>query len=311
MKIKSFEIYTFYRFIEIKDVTSFKNFLDKHLSKIIIRGTILVANEGINATISGEKKDLDNIIKLIKKYLKIKKLKIKISKNIFLPFNKIKVRKKKEIVSLGKKIDTSLLSGNYIKPENWNKVLKDKKIKVIDTRNTYEINIGSFEGSINPKINTFRNFPNKFENLGINKNDQIAIFCTGGIRCEKASAYIKKKGYKNIFQLEGGILNYLNYIQSEKQISMWNGECFVFDERVSIDKTLSMGSYKQCHGCRQPLSKAELESKFYVKGVCCSYCYDKRTEKQKERSTARQKQIDYEENLNKSQPFKKITKFQY
>ncbi len=308
MKQKSFEIYTFYRFIEIRDINSFKSFLDYHLGKIIIRGTILLANEGINATISGEKEDLDNIIKLIKKYLKIKKLNIKVTKNSFLPFNRIKVRKKKEIVSFGKKIDNSLLSGNYIKPENWNKVLKDKNVKVIDTRNKYEINIGSFEGSINPQINTFRSFPDKIEGLGIKKKDQVAIYCTGGIRCEKASAYLKKRGYKKIFQLEGGILNYLNFIKSKEQISMWNGECFVFDERVSVDKTLSMGSYKQCHGCRQPLSKTDLKSKFYMKGVSCSHCYDKRTEKQKKRSITRQKQINYADNLNKSHPFKKISK---
>lgn len=229
------------------------------------------------------------------------------NKTNFLPFNKVKVRLKKEIVSLGKgKIKVNKFTGKHVHPSNWNNLIKKKGMKLIDARNVYEVNIGKFQNAIDPKTNSFREFPKKFEKIGYKKNDNLAMYCTGGIRCEKASAYLKLKGYKNIYQLEGGILNYLDYLKESKKKSYWNGECFVFDNRVTINRNLSVGKYKQCHGCRHPITEREMALKSYKKGVSCKYCFDKRDIKQKENSEVRQKQIDVAEKKNISHPFKRV-----
>ncbi len=292
-------IYSFYRFIEIKNKKNVKNILDKYFIKKLIRGTILIANEGINANISGTEKDLLLAIKLIRKLLKIRKINIKINKNDFLPFNRIKVRLKKEIVSLGQGyFDVNKKTGNFISPSKWDKLIIKKNLKLIDTRNIYEIEIGKFKTALNPMTQNFREFPKKFERLEIDKSDQIAMYCTGGIRCEKASAYLKSKGYKNIFQLQGGIINYLKYHKQKETNGLWDGECFVFDNRVTINKKLIKGKYVQCYGCRRPLSKRDLKSKYYSKGVTCGYCYFERTDKQKKSSMSRQVQIEKSSKYN-------------
>ena len=259
MKNDDLYIYTFYRFINIKNKKNIKNLLDKYFKTKLLRGTILIANEGINASISGTEDDLLDTIKVIKRLLRIRKLNIKINNNKFLPFNRIKVRLKKEIVSLGKEeIDVNKFTGDFIHPAKWNNTIKKKDIRLIDTRNIYEISIGKFEDSINPETKTFRDFPKNLNKMNIKKNDQIAMYCTGGIRCEKASAYLKKNGYKNVVQLEGGILNYLNYQKNKKARSLWSGECFVFDNRVTVNKNLRKGKYQQCHGCRHPILKKDV-----------------------------------------------------
>ena len=306
MKNNELYIYSFYRFLKIKNKKSIKNSLDKYFKEKFLRGTVLIADEGINASISGKKEDLLDTLKLVKKLLNIRKLNIKINKNRILPFNRTKVRLKKEIVSLGQgKIDVNKFTGRLVHPSDWNKLIRKKDIKIIDTRNRYEINIGKFKDAINPKTTSFREFPNKLEKIGIKKNDNLAIYCTGGIRCEKASAYLKLKGYKNISQLDGGILNYLDYTKQNKRKSLWQGDCFVFDNRVTVDKNLKKGKYLQCYGCRRPITKKDTLSVNYKKGVYCPYCFNSRSKKQKNSSLTRQNQIDRAELKKKYHPFKK------
>ena len=286
-------VYTFYRFKNIENVKKTKITFDKFFSKRKIKGTILIAKEGINGSISGSRKDLDESIKFIKLNINIRKLDVKINKTDFFPFNKLKVRQKKEIVSLGKgEIDVNKFRGDSIRPEHWNNVISDKNTKIIDVRNKFEIEIGKFAGSINPKTKSFREFPKVFKEMKIKKENKIAMYCTGGIRCEKVSAYLKINGYKNIVQLRGGIINYLEHVKNNKINSMWKGECFVFDQRVTINNLLTKGKYSQCYGCRSPITKKDLESTNYKKGVFCPLCYNIRTEKQIKRSTSRQRQID-------------------
>ena len=307
--MKNFFIYSFYRFKEINDISQLKILFDNFLIKKKVKGTILIANEGINGSVSGTKIDLDDLLKFIKFNLKIRKLEIKINKTDFLPFNRMKIRLKKEIVSLGQgNIDTNKYRGHLIDPKNWNKIISDKNTKVLDVRNEFEIGIGKFAGSINPKTKSFRQFPDIIKKLKIKKTDKIAMYCTGGIRCEKSSAFMKMKGYRNVVQLEGGIIKYLEYINSKNQKNLWQGECFVFDDRVTVNRKLLKGKYLQCYGCRRPITRKETKSKFYKKGVSCPYCYNERTLKQKQRSNMRQMQID-NAIVNKSHTsFRKIKK---
>tara|TARA_B100000579_G_C22824914_1_gene852554 strand:- start:32 stop:973 length:942 start_codon:yes stop_codon:yes gene_type:complete len=307
MQNNNLYVYSFYRFVKIRNKKIIKNKIDNFLKKKLMRGTVLIANEGINASISGTEKDLIQILRLIKKILNIRKLDLKINRNSFLPFNRIKVRLKNEIVSLGKgPINVNKLRGKVIHPSNWNKIIEKKDIKLIDTRNIYEMDIGKFKGAINPKTTSFREFPDKIKKIGIKKSQKLAIYCTGGIRCEKASAYLKSNGYKNIYQLDGGILNYLNYIKINKKKSLWSGECFVFDNRVTVDKNLNKGKYIQCHGCRHPITKSDTKLKSFKKGVCCKYCHRRRNSSQKERSNSRQLQINLAKERGLKHSFSKI-----
>ena len=291
--MKNFFIYSFYRFKEINDISQIKKKFDDFLIKKKVKGTVLIANEGINGSVSGTKSDLDHFIKFIKSELRVRKLEIKINKTDFLPFNRMKIRLKKEIVSLGQgSIDTNRYRGTLVDPKDWNKIISDKNTKIVDVRNEFEISIGKFAGSINPKTKSFRQFPDTIKKLKIKKTDKIAMYCTGGIRCEKISALMKMKGYRNVVQLDGGIIKYLEYINLKNKRNLWRGECFVFDERVTVNKKLLKGKYLQCYGCRRPITKKETQSKFYKKGVSCSYCYNERSLKQKQQSNMRQIQID-------------------
>tara|TARA_B100001093_G_C26850151_1_gene1024758 strand:- start:1831 stop:2745 length:915 start_codon:yes stop_codon:yes gene_type:complete len=297
--INSYVVYTFYRFLKIRNKKYIKKKFDTYLSNITLKGTILIANEGINVSIAGEKEEVFNFIKQIKKELKIRKIQTKINYTNFIPFNRMKVRIKKEIVSLGMgDLDTSKYTGKNIHPSEWNKIISKKKVKLIDTRNIYEINIGKFINSINPNTNNFREFPKKLLKMNLNKEDAVAMYCTGGIRCEKASAYLKLNGFKNVMQLEGGIINYLDYMnkKKDKSKSKWQGECFVFDNRVTINKKLSKGKFVQCFGCRNPITMKDTKLKSYVKGVSCKYCYNKRSKLQKRKSISRQLQIELARN---------------
>ena len=295
-------------FVNIKNKSEIKKNIDLLIRNKLVKGTILLSDEGINGSISASKKVLDDIIKHIKLLLKIRKLEIKKNDVEFLPFNKIKVRLKKEIVSLGKDNVIIKNTGKRISPCKWDKILNDKNIALIDTRNQFEIEIGSFKNSINPETKSFREFPEKFNKLKISKSSKIAMFCTGGIRCEKASSYLKKIGYKNVYQLDGGILNYLDYKKKFKiKITEWRGDCFVFDNRVTVNKSLKKGKYIQCYGCRHPITETNKKLKSYVKGVSCKYCYKKRTKLQLERSVSRQKQIIISEKLGNDHPFARIS----
>ena len=291
--MSDFYVYSFYRFKNIKNKKTIKLKLDQFVGNKVIKGTIIIANEGMNGSISGSKEDLSNTVRFIKKLLCINKMELKINSVDFLPFNKFKVRLKKEIVSLGKGMITfSQKTNKFIEPDKWDSFIKQKKIKLIDLRNTYEIKIGHFRSAINPRTKNFREFPNEFKKMKINKDDTVALYCTGGIRCEKAAGYLDKKGYKNIFQLKGGIINYLSHSKSKIIKSKWKGECFVFDKRVAINSKLEKGSYEQCYGCRRPITKKDLVSKHYIKGVSCPYCINERSTKQIEKSKQRQMQID-------------------
>jgi len=306
MKNDKILVYSFYRFKSLTRIISIKKRLLQKSNKKIIMGTILLANEGINGTISGTKKELDIYVKEIKKILKIRKLSNKVTGNRFIPFYKLKIKLKKEIVTIGDmSIQPELKTGKFIHPRNWDKVLTNKEYIIIDIRNEYEINIGSFVNSLNPKTKSFRDFPKKMQKLNINKNQPVAMFCTGGIRCEKASSYLLNNGYKNVSQLDGGILNYLEFKKNKKTTS-WRGECFVFDNRVSINKNLKKGTYDQCYGCRQPITQKDKKLDSYKKGIHCKNCINKRSLKQINSSTTRQQQINRAELNNMSHPFKKI-----
>ena len=306
MKFKEFHIYSFYRFFDHRQKMRSKKKLDIFLSNKFVKGTILLANEGINGTIAGNKKELDDILSFIRKTLRIRNLNIKVNQNSYIPFNRIKVRLKKEIVSLGKgNVNVNRNRAQLVNPADWNSVIADKDTTVIDVRNQFEIDIGKFKNSINPNTKSFRDFPKFIDKLKIKKNTKIAMYCTGGIRCEKASAYLKTKGYKNTLQLKGGIIEYLKYNSDDKKSSLWNGECFVFDDRVTINKKLTKGKYIQCFGCRRPITRKDTLSVKYIKGVSCAYCYNKRSMAQKNSSRVRQNQIEDAKKNNKYNIFLK------
>ena len=255
----SYTIATFYKFIFLPEYTEKKQLLLKFCQDHSIKGTILLSQEGINATIAGIPEDIQATINYLKKDNYFLDLDVKYSISSYLPFKRMKVRLKKEIVTLGMTdIDPEQQVGTYVAPENWNNILEDKEIIVIDTRNIYEIAIGTFKGAINPNTHFFREFPDYVRNyLNPNKHKKVAMFCTGGIRCEKASSYLLKKGFKEVFHLKGGVLNYLKNIS--KSQSLWQGECFVFDERVAVQHKLEKGNYKMCKGCGYPLlNKSDL-----------------------------------------------------
>jgi UPF0176 protein len=204
----------------------------------------------------------------------------------------MKVRLKKEIVALGiPEVSPAIKVGKYVKPEDWDNLINDPEVILIDTRNNYEVDIGTFKNAINPKTSSFREFPEYVKkNLSQAKNKKIAMFCTGGIRCEKATSFLVEKGIENVFHLQGGILKYLEKISKEK--SLWEGECFVFDQRVAVTHKLKEGKYNQCFACRHPLSPDEMLSEQYKKGTSCPYCYNKLSNKKKSSLLERQKQID-------------------
>ena len=303
---KKVYVYAFYRFIDLKKIKILKKNLDIFSSNKVIYGTILIAKEGVNGTISGGKNDLDDFISYLKKLLKIKKISLKKSKNQFIPFYRLKIKLKNEIVTIGdKSIKPEKLSGKHISPKDWDKILNDKEYMIIDARNDYETKIGTFKNSINPNTKSFREFPNYIKKQKINKRQKIAMFCTGGIRCEKASSYLLQKGFKNICQLEGGILNYLEFKKNKKN-SSWSGECFVFDNRVSINKNLRKGKYDQCYGCRHPITEKDKKLKSFIKGAACKYCIKSKSKLKLHSSITRQNQIDSAESKNIYHSFKKI-----
>jgi len=284
-----FKVFGFYKFIKIKSLKRNKDFLQKFLTSNNIRGTIIIAKEGLNGTISGGVKDIDKIIKRLKFLFSFKKFdNSNESKSKFQPFHKPKVKIKKEVVPMNLTLNSKDRNiKTHLDPKEWNKLIKNKDTHIIDTRKPFEYKVGTFKKSVNPNINNFRDFPKYLNKL--KKNKPVAMFCTGGIRCEKTSVYLKKKGFENIFQLNGGILNYLKKIK--KTESLWKGECFVFDNRISLKHELKIGTYSMCSGCRMPISPKDKRSNKYEEGVSCPNCHDKLTETQKSRFRMRQSQV--------------------
>ena len=295
-------IFGFYKFKKLSKLNKNKLLFEKFFNEQKVRGTLIISKEGLNGTVSGK---LDS---LLKTKLKLKKIfrfvnfdSQNLSKNKFQPFHRPKVKIKKEVVPMGIYISRKNKRNDHVDPKKWNNLINDKNTFVLDARKPFEYEVGSFKNAINPKINHFREFP-KYLNK-INKKKRVAMFCTGGIRCEKASAFLKQKGFDNIFQLKGGILNYLKKIK--KKDSLWRGECFVFDNRITVKHNLSIGSYSMCSGCRQPISSKDKMSKKYEKGVSCPRCKDKLTSFQISRFRMRQKQIDFAKKTGTKHIFQK------
>ena len=284
-----FDVFGFYKFKKINSLKKNKTFLHDLLIKNNIRGTIIISKEGLNGTISGQKKNLDAVIKKIQILFNLKNFdNNNKSKSLFQPFLKPKVKIKKEIVPMNLIIKSKeRITSSHLEPKEWNKLIKKKDTYIIDTRKPFEYEVGTFKKSINPNINNFRDFPKYLNKL--KKDKPVAMFCTGGVRCEKTSVYLKKKGFNNIYQLNGGILNYLQKIK--KKDSLWKGECFVFDNRISLKHGLKTGTFKMCSGCRKPISSKDRKSRKYEEGVSCPSCYDNLTPEQKSRFRMRQSQI--------------------
>ena len=282
-----YKIFGFYKFKKIKNIKLLKKNLKNFIEEEQVRGTIIISIEGINGTISFKPTKYKKVKNKILNLLNIRKLDNEnISYYKYQAFKKGKIKIKKEVVPIGMKLN-KIVTKNKIEPKDWNKFILKKETVLIDTRKNFEFKVGTFKGSINPELNNFRDFPRYFKTL--KKNQNIGMFCTGGIRCEKASAYLKKKGFKNVYQLKGGIINYLDNVK--KKDSLWSGDCFVFDNRVSIKHGLKPGNLKICPGCRNPIKLSERKSNFYEQGVSCPNCYNNLTNSQKQRFRMRQKQI--------------------
>jgi len=263
-----------------------------------LKGTILLAPEGINGTVAGPADGIDAVIAYLQARAEFPGLEVKYSTADAMPFLRMKVRLKKEIVSMGVDgVDAAHDKGEYVDPQDWNDVVADPDTILIDTRNGYEVAIGTFEGAINPDTETFRDFPAWFDEFsktlpkGSGEAPKIAMFCTGGIRCEKATAYVKAQGFEDVRHLKGGILKYLENVPEET--SSWNGDCFLFDQRVAVGHGLKQSDYDQCFACRMPLNADERASEKYIPGEACPHCFDTRTEAQRQRYRERQKQIHH------------------
>ena len=291
MDNSNFEIISFYKFINLKLINKLKDELYIICKKNSILGTVILSKEGVNGMLAGSKDSIELITSFfIKHGVLIDDFKF--SSSATKPFHRLRIKIKKEIISLGhpELSNPNELVGKYVEPEDWNKLIEEENVVLIDTRNKYETSIGTFKNAIVPPLRNFKEFPNFIKKNDLNKNSKIAMFCTGGIRCEKASSYLLKSGFKEVLHLHGGIIKYLETVPSED--SKWEGECFVFDNRVSVEQNLKQGTYLNCNGCGEPLKKEEVLSPKYRKGVSCPKCYDSLTKEKIQKSSERQKQIE-------------------
>ena len=306
MKNIKFTIITFYQFKKIKKIDNLQLLLKKFCSFHKIKGTILIAKEGINGTVAGLEDAIDLLERELSK-IKFNNLEYKKSFYKYMPFNILKVKIKKEIVTFNdSKVDVEKFKGKHVDPKDWGKLINDDDTILIDVRNNFEVELGSFKGSINPKTENFSEFKNYIKkNLHIDANKKIAMYCTGGIRCEKASSYMLARGFKNVFQLKGGILKYLEEVPLKN--SEWKGECFVFDSRVSVKNEMKEGTYELCYACRNPISILDRQSKDYEKGISCPKCKNIISEKKKMKLRERNKQIDLAKKKGLCNPYIKYT----
>jgi UPF0176 protein len=296
-----FKVAALYKFSLIEDPNRLQTIIRKKFKQLEIYGTILVGKEGLNGTISGKKDKLEHAIIFIKSIEGFENVDIKFSNSKINPFVRLKIKLKNEIVTIGdNSINPNEVVGEYVDPKDWNDLIQDKDTILIDTRNNYEYSIGTFKNSINPNTVRFREFPDWVRNQNFTdedkKNKKVAMFCTGGIRCEKASSMMLKDGFEHVHHLKGGILNYFEKI--DKDQSLFDGECFVFDDRVAVKHDLTEGSYDMCHGCRMPITDEDKLSKEFIRGVSCPACFAKTTKEQKARYMSRQKQVDLAKKRN-------------
>lgn len=280
-----------YKFVRLNNFVSLRQpLLDLMLSERV-RGTLLLAEEGVNGTIAGSREGIDKVLAHLQQEPLLNPLDTKESYHDEMPFLRSKVKLKKEIVTMGVRgIDPNRSVGTYVKPQDWNALISDPEVLLVDTRNDYEVEIGTFENAINPDTTSFRDFPKYVKNnLDKEKHKKVAMFCTGGIRCEKSTAYLKEQGFEEVYHLQGGILKYLEEVQESD--SLWRGECFVFDDRVAVNHQLQKGHYDQCHACRYPITEEDKLHPNYVQGVSCHRCFEVLTEDQRQRFAEREKQI--------------------
>ena len=283
-----------YKFVSLPNYTDLQANIHAVCTTHHIKGTILLASEGINGTIAGLPENIHKVLQFLRTDAvfegKFANLEHKESYADEHPFYRMKVKLKKEIVTLGIEVNPRETVGTYVKPDDWNALINDPDVIVLDTRNDYEVHIGTFKGAVNPETTTFREFPEYVaQNLDKTKHKKVAMFCTGGIRCEKASSYMLEQGFDEVYHLQGGILKYLETVPEAE--SLWQGECFVFDQRVAVKHGLAVGEFDQCYACRMPLSPAELKSPQYTAGISCPHCFSTLTEAKKQSLTERQKQV--------------------
>jgi UPF0176 protein len=280
-----------YRFTRFDDCASLRDSIEQLCREQEVRGTLLLAPEGINGTIAGTAEAIGRVLDHIRSLPDCADLDVKLSSAAVMPFHRLKIRLKREIVTMGETgIDPRASVGTYVEPDAWNALISDPETIVIDTRNEYEVAIGTFAGAIDPGTNSFRQFPEWFREhrealLGQGRTPKVAMFCTGGIRCEKSTAFLKKEGVGEVYHLKGGILKYLETVPEEQ--SLWQGECFVFDERVAVGHALAEGTHTLCRACRRPLNEQDRKSPLYEAGVSCVSCHSERTEAQ--RASARER----------------------
>ncbi len=280
-----------YKFVELPDYQQLRQPLFDVMDNNQVRGTLLLAREGINGTIAGSRFAVDTVVNWLKSDPRLAGLDCKESFTDIPPFNRTKVKLKNEIVTMGiEGIDPKQVVGTYVAPKDWNSLISDPEVLLIDTRNDYEYQVGTFKNAINPSTESFREFPQYVkDHLDPVKHKKVAMFCTGGIRCEKSTAYLKEQGFEEVYHLKGGILKYLEEVPEQE--TLWQGECFVFDERVTVNLKLEKGGYDQCNACRMPITEADKASNTYEKGVSCPHCYDKKSPEQKLRFAQREKQM--------------------
>ncbi|MDF1589140.1 MAG: rhodanese-related sulfurtransferase [Gammaproteobacteria bacterium] len=286
-----FVVCALYKFVSLDNFQEIKQPLLDFMLDNHVRGTLLLAQEGINGTVAGCRESIDALLMYLRKDERLAELSYKESYTDDMPFLRTRVKLKKEIVTMGVEgIDPKRVVGTYVKPKDWNALISDPDVILVDTRNDYEVQVGTFKNAINPQTESFREFPHYVkQHLDPKKNKKVAMFCTGGIRCEKSTAYLKQQGFEEVYHLEGGILKYLEEVPEQQ--TLWQGECFVFDERVTVNHSLEKGNYDQCNACRMPITEQDKLSEHYQHGVSCPHCYNTSTDEQKARFKEREKQM--------------------
>ena len=291
---------TFYKFVKLLNLADKKSAILQHAQAHGIQGTILLATEGINGTISGSRIAIDAMFSFLRSEPVFADLEYKESLVECNPFDRLKVRLKKEIVTIGlPEVDPSQQVGTYVNAQEWNELIEDPEVVVVDTRNNYEVEIGTFQEALNPHTESFREFPDYVQqNLDPTKHKKVALFCTGGIRCEKATSLMLSQGFQEVYHLKGGILKYLAEVSPDE--SLWRGECFVFDERVTLNHGLEPGTYQLCRSCGHPLSPADMASPEYEEIISCPHCFESLTEEKRARQESKKRQLELQKQRLKS-----------